>query len=182
MGYVQVAAVDHRLGFVQRHEVVPQVVLPAHAVVDPLQFVLGVGSVAAHQIERLILQGDEPPLVVMLVDVHTVGGVNGGVGSKDGGAGIALLLGGAPELQNTLSQRDVRLSPLHFGLLEAEKVRPLGLIKFGKPLFHTGPQAVYVPGNKYHIYSFCSDGDAPIIRRPAGFCKGRKFSERDSGI
>ena len=150
MGYVQVAAVDHRLGFVQRHEVVPQVVLPAHAVVDPLQFVLGVRGVAAHQIEFLIFQRDKPPLVVVLVDIHAQGLRHGGVGGEDGGAGIALLLRRVPELVYPLPQGDIRLPPLHLGLLKTEEVGHVPLIEVRKPFFHTGPQAVYIPGNKYH--------------------------------
>ena len=122
VGHVQVAAVNDRLGPVQGDEVIPQVVLPLHAVVDPLQPVLGVGGVAAYQVEGPVLQSDEPPLVVVGFPVHAVGHGGGSVGGEDGGAGVPLLLGGVPELQNTLPQRDVRLAPLHLGLLETEKV------------------------------------------------------------
>ena len=80
MGYVQIAAVDHRLAPVQGHEVLPQVILPLHAVVQPLQPVLGIGRVAADQVKGLVLQGDEPSLMVVLVQIHAIGHSDRGVG------------------------------------------------------------------------------------------------------
>ena len=151
VGHIQIAAVDNGLAAVQRDQIVPQVILPLHAVVQPLQAVLGVWSVAAYQIEALVLQRNEASLVVMPVQVHAIGGGQRAVGGKDGGSGIALLFRGVPILQNTLPQRNVSLTALHFCLLQTEKVRRLGLIKLQKALFHTGPQAVHIPRQQFHI-------------------------------
>ena len=134
MGHVQVAAVDDRLNLVQLHEVLPQGVLPLHAVVQPLELVLGVGGVTAHQVKFLILQGDEPSLVVVLVFPHSVAHRNGLVGGKDGGPGVPLLLGGVPVLQNPLPQVHVGLALLHLGLLQAAEVGLLPLIEIKKSL------------------------------------------------
>ena len=86
----------------------------------------------------------------MPLDVHAQGRSGGGVGGEDGGAGVPLLLGGVPKLQDALSQGEGRLPPLHLRLLEAEEIRPPGLVEIQKALLHAGPQAIHVPRNKYH--------------------------------
>ena len=72
VGHVQVPAVHHRLFGVQIQQVVPDVVLPGHAVVQPGQLILGVWSVAAHQVEVRVLRRDDPPLVAVLIDTEVI--------------------------------------------------------------------------------------------------------------
>ena len=97
MGHVQIAAVDHRLFGVQLHKVLPDIVLPFHAVVKAGQLILGVGSIAAHQIEVLVLRRDDPPLMAVDVRAEVVGHRQRLAAGKDGGAGIARLVGAVPE-------------------------------------------------------------------------------------
>ena len=156
MGHVQVPTVNDRLDLVQGHKVLPQIVLPLHTIVQPFEPILGVGGVAADQIKLLIFQGDEPTLVVVDILVHPIGYGYRGMGGENGGAGIALFFRRVPILQDSLTQGDVRLALLHLSLLQAQKVRGLLLIKIQKPLFHTGPQAVYIPGNEFHKQLLCN--------------------------
>ena len=149
MGHVQVPAVHHRLCFVQTLEIVQQIVLPLHAVADAGQLALGVGGVAVHQPELGIFQGDEPPLVVMLLHIHAVGDGQGLRPGKNGGARVSLLVRRIPELMVT-GQLHLRLPPLHFGLLEADKIGVQRQHRFRKPFFQAGPQAVHVPGHELH--------------------------------
>ena len=96
MGDVQIPAVDDRLGLVQTHQIVPQVVLPRHAIVQALQAVLSIWGVAADQIELVILQSDEPPLVVVDILVHAIGHVQRCVGGEHRRAGVALFVRAVP--------------------------------------------------------------------------------------
>ena len=150
MSDVQIAAIDDGLGLVQTHQIVPQIVLPRHAIVQALQAVLGVWGVAADQIELVILQGDEPPLVVVNFLVHAIGGIQGRMGGEHRCAGISLFLCGVPKLQPAFPQLQLGLPLDHLCLLKAEKVGGLPAEEVQKPLVQTGPQAVYIPGNQLH--------------------------------
>ncbi|CAN4001189.1 helix-turn-helix transcriptional regulator, partial [Dysosmobacter welbionis] len=96
VGHVQVPAVHHRLFGVQIQQVVPDVVLPGHAVVQPGQLILGVWSVAAHQVEVRVLRRDDPPLVAVLIDTEVIGHGERLAPGEHRGAGIARLVGAVP--------------------------------------------------------------------------------------
>ena len=154
MGHVHVPADDDRLLLIQGNKIVPESVLPAHAVVDALQPVLGVGGVNTDQIEVFILQRDDPALGVVLRDTDVVADRQRRVPGKDGGAGVALPLGVAP-VALISGQIQVDLSRLVLGLLQAEKIRVQVPEDVLKAFFHHSPQAVYIPGNQSHV-SFSS--------------------------
>ena len=144
MGHVQVPAEDHGLDLVQLAQVLAEIVLPDHPVVDALQAPLGVGSVAAHQVEALIFCGDDPALVAVDVVPEAVSHRQGLRPGEDGGAGVALLIGVVP-VHVVAGELQLHLALLDLGLLEAVHVRPQGLAGLQKALFQTGPQAVDVP-------------------------------------
>ena len=104
-------------------------VLPGHAVVQALEAILGVGGVAADQIEGVKLGGDHPPLVVVLLDPQAVGHRQGFGLGKDRHTGVALLLGAVPELVVAGHFQPVGLAGvvLELGLLQAEDIRVQGL-------------------------------------------------------
>ena len=150
---VHVPADDDGLLAVQRHQVRAEGVLPLHAVGKPLQLVLGVRRVDAHEVELLELQRDHAALGVVLGQAEVVARAEGLPAGEDGRAGIALALGVAPELL-IARQVERQLPGLQLRLLQAEHVgvqAPEGVLK---ALFHNGPQAVDVPG--YQPHSVCS--------------------------
>ena len=144
MGHVQVAAVDHRLFGVQRHQIGTDVVLPFHAVVQPGQLILGVGGVAADQIEIVELGGDDPSLVAVDIVSEVIGHGQGRTAREHGGAGVARLVGAVPEPLVAL-QRKGCLLRTHLRLLQADDVRIRQRAEVQKALVQAGPQAVDVP-------------------------------------
>ena len=94
-----IAAGDDGLARVQLLELLAERVIPAEPVVDALEGVLRIRSVAGDKIKLLIFERDHPPLVVEVVNAHAVGDGKGCVLCKDGRAGIALFLGRVPELR-----------------------------------------------------------------------------------
>jgi hypothetical protein len=124
----------------------------SHAVVQPLQPVLRIGGIAADQVKGLVLQGNKPPLVVVLVQIHTIGCGDGSMGGEHRSAGVPLLLCGVPVLQDPLAQLHIRLSLLHFGLLETTEIGAFPLIELQKPLFQAGPQAIHIPRYEFHRF------------------------------
>ena len=144
MGHVQIAAVDHRLLGVQLHEIGADIVLPRHAVVQPRQLILGVGGVAADQIEVLELRRDDPSLVAVYVIPEVVGHGQGLAACEHGGAGVARLVGAVPEAVVAL-QRKGCLLRAHLRLLQADDIGVRQCAEIQKALIQTGPQAVDVP-------------------------------------
>ena len=144
MGHVQVAAVDHRLLGVQLRQVGADVVLPLHTVVQTGQLVLGVGGVAADQIEVLKFRGDDPALVAVDIAAEIIGHGQGRAAGEHGGAGIARLVGAVPEPLVAL-QLEGRLLGTHLRLLQADDVRIRQRAEVQKALVQAGPQAVDVP-------------------------------------
>ena len=71
MGYVHVAADYDGLFGVQTDEVIPKGILPAHAVIQSAQFILGVGRVYAHHIKVVVFQGYAAALMVVLIYADT---------------------------------------------------------------------------------------------------------------
>ena len=152
MGHVHVPADDHRLFLVQLRQIGPEVILPAHPVVQALQLVLGVGGVHTDQIEIVIFQSDAAPLAAVLLHADVVAYRQRRMFCEDSGAGIALFLRIAP-VALIAGQVQFDLSRLQFCLLEAEKVRVQAPEYIFKAFFADGPQAVYVPGNESHACS-----------------------------
>ena len=133
MGHVQVAAVYHGLCPVQFHQIGPQVILPLHPVIQPLQPVLAVGGIAAHQIELRVFRGDDPALVAVNVIAEAEHHRKRLLPGQNGGAGIALLLGGV-KIPVIALQLKYRLLRLQLGLLQAYHVRVLIFHIFQKAL------------------------------------------------
>ena len=152
MGHVQVAAVDHRLFPVQGLQIGQQVCLPPHSVVDAFELLLGIGGVAAYQIEGIKLQGDEPPLVVVLLQPHAVADAEGLPPGEHRCAGIPLFFSAVPILPVAL-QLQRQLAGLELGLLQAEDICVQSVEGVLKSLVEAGPQAVYIPGDQFHFVS-----------------------------
>ena len=76
MGHIEIAAVDHRLRLIQLHQIVPQIVLPLHAVVQPGKLVLGVGRIAADKVKFRVLRRNDPALVAVDVIAEKVDQLN----------------------------------------------------------------------------------------------------------
>ena len=153
MGHIEIAAVDHRLRLIQLHQIVPQIVLPLHAVVQPGQLVLGVGRVAAHQIEFRVFRRNDPSLVAVDLLAEVIGNREGRLPGKHGGAGIARLVGAVP-VAFIARQVEFRLFRAHLRLLQADHICVRKGAEVQKALAETGPQAVDVPRYQFHRGSF----------------------------
>ena len=149
VGHVQVPAVDHRLFPVQLAKVLPEIVLPGHAVIQTEELVLGVGGIAADQVKVRELRRDDPPLVAVLVDSKVIGDVQRLPPGEDGGAGVARLVRAVPEAL-VAGEIKLRLLRAHFRLLKADDVRAGEGAEVQEALFQAGPKAVDVPGNQSH--------------------------------
>ena len=121
MGDVHVPADYHRLLRVKPYEIIPERVLPAHAVVDALQAVLRVRCVNADKVEVIVFQRDDAPLGVMLRQAEIIADGERRVLCEYRGAGIALALGVAP-IALIAGEVKLDLSCLKLCLLKAEKV------------------------------------------------------------
>ena len=144
MRHIEVTADDHRFLGLELSEIVPEHILPLAAVVQPGQLCLGVGGVDGHQPELRVLQGDDPALLVMLLDAQAVPHRNRLPLGKDSGARIALALGTVPVLM-IAGGIHFGLTGLHLGFLDAEKVRVLLPEEVQKSLVQTGPDAIDIP-------------------------------------
>ena len=98
MGDVQVAAEHHGLFCFQLLEAAEERVLPLHPIVQPGQLPLGVGGVDGEQIEVAHVEGNDAPLVVMLLQAQTVGHVKRLLPGENSRAGVALLFRVVPIL------------------------------------------------------------------------------------
>ena len=158
MGNIQIAAVDDGLHPVQFAKIGADIVLPHHAVIQPGKLILGVGSVAAHQIKVLVLGGDDPALVAVEVVTEVIGNVQRLGLCKNGGAGIARLVGAVPEAVVT-GKVKIRLLRAHFRLLQTDHIRAGKGAEIQKTFPKAGAQAVDIPGYKTHkgfssVFSF----------------------------
>ena len=144
MSHVQVAAVHHRLFGIQLQEVVADVILPGHAVVQTGQLVLGVGGVAADQIKAVVLGGDDASLVAVYVIPEVVGHGQGLAACEHGGTGVAGFVSAVPEAVVAL-QREIGLLRPHFRLLQADDIGIGQGAEVQKALVQAGPQAIDVP-------------------------------------
>ena len=152
VGHVHVPADDHGFALVQFAEIGPEVVLPAHAVVDALEPVLGVGGIDADQVKVRVFQRDGPTLVVVLLHAEVIAHGERRVFGENRGARIALLFGVAP-VALPAGKVQVDLPLLQLGLLQAEEVRVQRKKDVLKALFLHGAQSVDVPGKKSHAIS-----------------------------
>ena len=149
VGYVQVAAQDHRLFRVQPQQVGAEGVLPGHAVVQPLQPVLAVGGVAVHQIKARVFQREHPAFVVMLLQPDAGGHGQRHLPAPAGRAGVALFLGRVCIFCVALRGK-IRLTGLHLGLLYRENIGVQRGKAVGKAVGQAGPQAVHIPADEFH--------------------------------
>lgn len=150
VGHVHVAADDDGLPRVEFLQIAAELVFPLHAVVQPPQFVLRVGRVDIHQVERGHLQRDDTPLAVVLLAAYAVADTDGLVTGVDGRARVALLLGVVP-VRRVAFEGQIDLPGLHLGLLQAEEVGIQAVEDVGKAFVYAGPQAVDVP--RYELHS-----------------------------
>ena len=134
-------------------KIVPQVILPLHAVVQPGKLVLGVGRVAAHQIEFRVFRRNDPSLVTVDLLAEVIGNREGRLPGKHGGAGIARLVGAVP-VAFIARQVEFRLFRAHLRLLQADHICVRKGAEVQKALAETGPQAVDVPRYQFHRGSF----------------------------
>ena len=150
---VQIAAEDDRLLGVELLQVAAQVVLPLHAVVDARQLVLGVGHIEVHKVKIRVFQRDGAPLVVVDVLVETVPYRQCGRFRPDGRTGVALFVG-AVDIFGVACRCKIRLTGLHLRLLNAEEIRIQRVEGILKALFQAGAQAVDIPADEFHGFSF----------------------------
>ena len=180
MGHVQVAAVHHGLFPVQLQKIRPQIVLPLHPVGEPLQPVLTVGGIAAHQIEVRVLRRDDPALVAVDILSEAVGDGQGLLLGQHRRAGVAFFIGGVKVAVIAL-QIEHRLLRLELGLLQAEDVRVLVFHIFQKALGQARPQAIDVPAYQLHRgFLLFSAGFFDII--PCFRGKSNKAVDRPGGM
>ena len=154
VGHVQVPAENHRLDGVQLCQIGAEIVLPLHPVVDALEAVLGVGGVAAHQIEIGVLGGNDPSLMAVEVVAKAVGYGEGLLPGENGGTGIAFFVSVVP-VHMVARQVQLYLACLELGLLQAVDVGSRLPAEIKKALLQTGPQAVDIPGNQFHKRLLC---------------------------
>ena len=121
VGHVQIAAEDDRLFGIQLQQVGAEGVLPCHPVVQPLQAVLAVGSVAVDEVERRIFQRQDPALMVVLLDADAGRHRQRRLSAPAGRAGVALLLGGIGVF-GVAFRGEIRLTGLHLGLLHRKDI------------------------------------------------------------
>ena len=147
--YVHVAADDYRLFLVQRLEVSAEVVLPLHAVVQPLQIALRIGRVDAYQIVCVKLGADHAPFMVVLVNAQPHSHVERLFFGKYCRAGIALLIGAVP-YRGVAGHVQLYLIGTQLSFLKAERVCVYLIKVVHKALAHARAQTVYIPRYIFH--------------------------------
>ena len=155
VGHIQVATKDDGLLAVQSLQIAAEGVFPRQAVLQPLQSVLRVGRVAAHQEEVVHLQGDDAPLVVVYVDADAQLHVQRLMTGEDRRTRVAFLVGIIPIAVVAL-ERQVQLTGLHLRLLQTEEVGIQRLEHLAEALALAGPQSIHIPTDQFHILRrFC---------------------------
>ena len=159
VGNVEIAAHHHGLGRAfravgqdARFKVlahVPEGIVPAHAVIDTLKLILGVGRVNAHEPILLKLADDHAAFGVKLGNAHFVDYLQGRHLGKNGRPRVTLLLGVTPVF-HVAGQVHFDLPFLKLGFLQGENVGVELGEDIHEALFHDGAQAVDVPRNKPH--------------------------------
>ena len=72
MRHVEVAADYDAFLFCQSAYVCTEIVFPFHAVVQSLQFVLGIGYIYAYKVEVGVFHCDDASFVVVFIDAHVI--------------------------------------------------------------------------------------------------------------
>ena len=149
MRHVQIAAEHDRLFSFQRFEIGKECILPAHAVFQPLEPILGIGRIAGYQIELRHFQRQHTTLVIKLIHANAIAHAQRLLPGKDGHTGIALFLRAVPIL---LIARQVQfnLPRLQLGLVQAESIRVQLCEGVHKALALCRAQAVYIPADQFH--------------------------------
>ena len=113
---IQVAAVHDGFDRVELAEVLPQRILPFHAVRKAAQLVLRIRRVAADEIEVRIFTRDDAPFMAVDVLAKVIGDGKRLLLRKDRRAGVALLVRAVP-VDVVLRQIEFDLMRLQFRLL-----------------------------------------------------------------
>ena len=95
MSDVKVSRIDYAFFLRKRGKILTHIVLKLHSVAYASQALLRVGNVGGDEIELVKLKGDNSTLVHML-SVYAVKDVYRLSFGENGGAGVALFLGGEP--------------------------------------------------------------------------------------
>ena len=127
----------------------PEGILPLHAVIQPPQAVLAVRDIGADKEEGPVFERDDASLCVVLGNAEAVTDRQGRMTRIDGRAGVAFLFGVIP-VGLIAEEFHIYLTFLQFGLLQADKVGIEAAEDVGKALAGHGPQAVHIPGDKFH--------------------------------
>jgi hypothetical protein len=152
VGHVAVATEENWLLGIEILEIVTEIILPGHTIVQTLQPVLRVGSVTANEIEIIHLEGYHAALVVVLIDTDAVAYAQGLMLSEDSCAAVAFLVGIVPITVIALIGK-VELSLLHLCLLQTEEVGIQLLEDITEALTLACAQTVYIPTDKFHIFT-----------------------------
>ena len=122
MGDIHVTADYDGLLLIELTQILAEVILPAHAVVEAAQAVLRVGGVDADKVEICVLERDDAALAVVPGDAEVIAHGHGRVSGEYRRAGVALFLGIAP-VALVPGQVKTYLPFLKLRLLKADKVR-----------------------------------------------------------
>ena len=150
MGHIQVAAEDDRLLGVQTQQVGPEVIFPRHPVIQPLEAVLTVGSIAVDEVEAGVFQRQHAALVVVLLPADAGGDAQGRGLAPAGRAGVALFLRRVGIFCVAFRSK-ISLPGLHLRFLHREHVRVQRGEARGKIVGQTGAQPVHVPADEFHL-------------------------------
>ena len=149
MRHVHVATDEHRLLSVQPAEVFAERILPLHPVVQAPQAVLRIGRIDGDHEEVVVLERNDTPLMVMLLDTKAVSNAHGRVARENGGTRVAFLLGVVP-IALIPVEGNVELSLLHLRFLQAEEVGVQRTEGFTKALRVARSQTIHIPRDKPH--------------------------------
>ena len=142
---IHIAAHDDRLLRIQLYQILAEGILPRHAVIQALEFILRVGRIHGNEVEFAVIGGDDTALVVVLLNAKTIGdALRLGFGEQRH-AGVSLLLCRVPVFAVAALERHISLSRLHLGLLQAQHIRLFGGDKIKETLAHARTQTVYIP-------------------------------------
>ena len=150
MGHIEITADNHRLFPVQPPQIIPEGLFPDQPVFQPLQRPLGIRRIHRHAVKLRILQGNDPSLMVMLLDSQSIGHLQRLLAAEHRRTGIALLLRTVPILGIAVELQDGLLR-LHLRFLQAENIRIQRLEGLHESLGKTGPQTIDIPGNELHL-------------------------------
>ena len=149
---IEIATEDDRLGLFQLLQVRAERGVPDfRAEIQTDEFALGIGGVNADEGEILELGIHNAAFVIDLLLTDAVSHIERFFLREDSGAGVALLLGGVPELVITAGPEHIgNLIFLRLGFLEAEHVR-LGIAhEIQQALAQGRAHTIDVPGNEFH--------------------------------